>query len=493
MVRVVVVYCRQSVAEHDQTLSLDSQATACRAHAAAQGWAVAGEYRDADVRGWREADRRPGLAAALADIRGGLADGLLVWKLDRLARKLRIQEHVIDDIADLGAAVVSVTEPWVAQPLFRQLLGAVAEQQTRDQRAHTVRALGERRARGLHVGSVAYAYRSAGPDRPPVPDRERPDRIAAVRRAFDLRAAGASAYGIARDLSANGYRTASGSTRWNTATIFKLLRNPIYRGAFNYGAFAGHPEPLEGAVEPIVDPDLWHRAQAIPNRVRAPRRKSSGSWLEGRIDHACGQPMYLIGAGATARKGKDYFECRTNRGRYPGEPTCRVLPGSINADKAEAAVWRQAAAALARAVDAETAVARARARVLAGDPAAAERRAALEADRDAAALRRTRARELYLDGLLDRAGLDAAVAEADRREAAARAGLARLPAVPDLAVARATAARLRALAGAFDAIRPEDRAGVLAELGRVVLAPGGPRLVLDPALAAYVGDDPSSS
>src|SRR5687767_6827968 len=126
-----IIYCRQSDSGGDgvESLSIESQEQRLREYADLQGWAVLAVERDADLRGWQDEDERPGLAAAL---RRAEEDGdvLLVWDLSRLARKLRIQENIVARLADAGVEIASLNEPWASAPMFRQILGAVAEERT---------------------------------------------------------------------------------------------------------------------------------------------------------------------------------------------------------------------------------------------------------------------------------------------------------------------------------------------------------------------------
>ena len=57
---------------------------------------------------------------------------VLIERLDRLARDLMIQEHIIQDLQRRGIALVSVAEPDLCsddptRKLMRQIMGAIAE------------------------------------------------------------------------------------------------------------------------------------------------------------------------------------------------------------------------------------------------------------------------------------------------------------------------------------------------------------------------------
>src|SRR5829696_1337485 len=170
-----VLYCRQSDSGGDgvDSLSIESQELRLRQYAESRGWAVIAVERDADLRGWQDEDERPGLAAALRRAEAD-ADLLLVWDLSRLARKLRIQENVVARLADVDVEIASLNEPWASAPMFRQILGAVAEERTRQMSVDIRRSLRQRAQTGLWIGSVPYGYlRPAGKNQRLVIDDEK--------------------------------------------------------------------------------------------------------------------------------------------------------------------------------------------------------------------------------------------------------------------------------------------------------------------------------
>jgi site-specific DNA recombinase len=149
-VKRAVLYCRQSDSGGDgaESLSIESQEIRLRQYAESQGWSVLAVERDADLRGWQDEDERPGLAAALRHAEED-GDVLLVWDLSRLARKLRIQENIVARLADAGGEIASLNEPWASAPMFRQILGAVAEERTRQMSADIRRSVRQRAQTGL--------------------------------------------------------------------------------------------------------------------------------------------------------------------------------------------------------------------------------------------------------------------------------------------------------------------------------------------------------
>jgi DNA invertase Pin-like site-specific DNA recombinase len=70
--------------------------------------------------------RRPELAKMLEHVRKG--DTVVVWKLDRLARSTRDLLEIADNLADAGAGLKSLSEPWAdtTSPAGRMVLTVFA-------------------------------------------------------------------------------------------------------------------------------------------------------------------------------------------------------------------------------------------------------------------------------------------------------------------------------------------------------------------------------
>jgi DNA invertase Pin-like site-specific DNA recombinase len=230
----VIGYAR--VSGHDQAErggGLAVQEAAIRDLCQRQGWSLAGVVRDAGVSGAR-ADR-PGLAQVEAAIYGHQVDGVVVHRLDRLARMLLLQERLLADWTAHGVKVVSVLEPDLADDsdervLLRQIMGAISE----FDKARTVARLrGGREAKarrgGFVGGRVALGYRVER--RRLVIDFE---QAKAVKRAAALRRQGMGYQKIANTLQAEGFPTKRGGT-WAANTIRRLLRSPQVRGRISYG------------------------------------------------------------------------------------------------------------------------------------------------------------------------------------------------------------------------------------------------------------------
>jgi DNA invertase Pin-like site-specific DNA recombinase len=223
------VYVRVSTSKQvGQGLGLAGQERTCRAWARQHGHQVVAVFRDEGVSD-KELEHRLGLAEALAALKDGRAGAIVVHRLDRLARDLVLQEQLLAEVWRSGELFSSAggeanlhddpEDP--SRRLIRQVLGAVSEYE----RAMIVLRLRRGRAAkaargGFAYGSPAYGHRANG--RALVLDER---EQAAITRARELHAAGASLRRIGATLEAEGYATKRGS-RWYPTAVARVLKRP---------------------------------------------------------------------------------------------------------------------------------------------------------------------------------------------------------------------------------------------------------------------------
>jgi len=218
---------RVSTDRQAERLGLDVQERTIRAWARASGHRIAQITRDEGVSGSNGLDAREGLLDALEAIRDKRAAGLVVARLDRLARDLIVQEQILAEIRRLGGEVFSCSaaeSDYVTddpndptRALIRQVLGAVSQY---ERSVITLRLRAGRRLkvqRGGHIGSPPYGYKAA--DGELVPDEAEQAVLALMRK---LRAEGCSYRQIADQLASEGTRPRRGQT-WGPATLKRIL------------------------------------------------------------------------------------------------------------------------------------------------------------------------------------------------------------------------------------------------------------------------------
>lgn len=325
-----VIYVRQSLTrDEDDSLSLESQQRVCREYVERHGWRLVGTFVEPDTKGWRT--DRPQFDAMLQAVRDGRADTVVVFKLSRFARNLIHQETVLNEIADAGGELVSVTEPFLnTSPMVRQILGAVNEQHRRDMADHLKAAFAERGRRGLHHGYAPIGYTKDDDGALHIDEAG----AETVRRIFREAMNGTGARTIALDLNDDGITTQRGRP-WTHATVLGVLRNPVYAGHVQM-----HGEIVRRDMhDAIVTDDEQQRALAAIDRRRGIRRKTGAtSWADGFVYHSCGRRMYLT-AWQRSRSGTIRWRYRCNAQfdrKRRGDHACHEPGGSIFTAEVEA-------------------------------------------------------------------------------------------------------------------------------------------------------------
>ena len=229
----LVAYVRVSTkGQADDGYGLEVQERAIRKWAKANGHRIMAVCSDAGVSGTKDAADRPGLSAALDMLRPPpQATGLVVAKLDRLARALHVQETVLQVAWRAGAQVFTVDGGEVLaddpddpmRTFVRQVIGGVAQLE----RSLIAKRMRDGRqakaATGKHaVGDYAFGFRGDGKgrDRDAVPDE---DEQTVVARVVELRRGGASYRAIASTLDAEQPRPRRAAS-WSAMAVRNVAR-----------------------------------------------------------------------------------------------------------------------------------------------------------------------------------------------------------------------------------------------------------------------------
>lgn len=217
---VAVGYIRLS--KDEGGLSPEVQRAQIERWAAARCRRLVAIHQDLGVSGARAPDQRPGLVAALADLRVHQAGVLVAVHRDRFARDIYVAVQIEQLVRELGGRVVTVDgvgeegdDP--DDLMRRQLADVFAGAERLRTRVRTRHALALRRAQGRAIGPHApYGLRREGDFL--VPDLS--ERLAA-QRAADLLRAGQSLRKIGRSLTEEGFRPRGRA--WHPEAVRRLL------------------------------------------------------------------------------------------------------------------------------------------------------------------------------------------------------------------------------------------------------------------------------
>ena len=147
-----------------------SSAGASREHCGAHRLDLLEIIGDEGISGASGLQGRPGLAEALRRIENHEASVLVLFRLDRLARDLLLQETVVERLRMSGASVISVSEPDVdshepTRILIRQVFGAISQYEKRLLKARMAAGMRLKAARGgsrvaFHASAIALSAMS---------------------------------------------------------------------------------------------------------------------------------------------------------------------------------------------------------------------------------------------------------------------------------------------------------------------------------------------
>lgn len=266
----VALYARISVSK-EESVSVSRQLDAGRKLAEARGWEIVGEFTDDGVSATaNRPEDRAGWKALLA---AGGFDAVIIWKVDRLARKVLDFLHVDAVLQERGAGLIAVEDPIdMTSPMgraFATILAVFGEMEAEAIRARVRAARAHLLTEGRWPGGgIPYGYRSiANPDGPGRVLVKDPGRQAWLREIVAMAQRGETVNAIARRLTAEAAplpgRAKPGSA-WSRQTVDGILRNPVLAGMISRNPgrarSARRADPFavvrDAAGEPTVDESL---------------------------------------------------------------------------------------------------------------------------------------------------------------------------------------------------------------------------------------------
>jgi len=229
----LVGYCRVSTDNQREEGTIEIQRQALIEYAEAQGHTLIEIFQDNGVSGTLE--NRAGLASLFAYIESepDIA-GVLIYKLDRLARDLYIQEHLIRKLQDLNKCLVSIKEPDIGsndpmRKAFRQMLGIFSELEKGFICMRLSAGRLNKAKKGLYAGGApAMGYRAEGKEL--LIDTE---SVETIQRIFSLRQQGYTLRAIAAHLNDN-HVPSPRNGHWCFQSVGYMLKNPLYQGESRY-------------------------------------------------------------------------------------------------------------------------------------------------------------------------------------------------------------------------------------------------------------------
>lgn len=310
-IRTCVLYVRISLST-EESVSIERQIEAGTAYAAARGWKVVEVFRDEGV---SATHNKPEDRKGWAELVGSRAsyDAVVIWKVDRLARRVIDFLNANEVVKERGAGIVAVEDPidmTTAQgEAFAIMLAVFGQMEAATIRARVAAARDYLLRSGRYVGgAVLYGYRAVeNPDGPGYVLVQDEEQIGYVREMVRRTMAGLSLYSTTKWLDEVGAPTKRAVEKWSYNTVDHIVRHPLLAGMVPHNPGNVAKDRGEEVVRdedglPVVDESLaimpvnqWRAMQAKlaePNARRQPRamrRKHSGV-LSGLL--VCGDPRH---------------------------------------------------------------------------------------------------------------------------------------------------------------------------------------------------------
>lgn len=227
----LVGYLRVSTARQQEAFGPEVQREAIKRWASSNNHRIVSWQQDA-ISGTSELASRVGWSEAETIVKAKKADGIVVARIDRLARDVLVQELLLRNTHRLGGVVMSARESEnellsgeskdPSRKLIRTILGAISEYD-REMVADRLEAARKAKAAsgGYAHGALPYGYRSVKGNLVPHEAEQ-----VALERMQALAVEGHSTREIAEILTAEGHPTKRGG-KWSSPTVSRILSRDV--------------------------------------------------------------------------------------------------------------------------------------------------------------------------------------------------------------------------------------------------------------------------
>jgi site-specific DNA recombinase len=330
------IYVRVSTDNQGDNYSLPSQEKLSRGYCVEKGYTVDERFVYRETFTGENLFQRPQLAKMLEDMEAGLFDVIIIYAIDRFARKSKYLTFLYVQAEENDVRVESVTEDlddtrqgW----LMRNVKGYVAEEEHAKIKERMNRGRKERTdehsLRPFVGGKPLWGYRweddkTLGKKGRKafyriIPPGEPGSAVEIIQRIYAEYVSGATIRSIKRGLEADRIAPAGGGSTWSTASIGRIVWNPGYCGLMVTGLWETKFDKAlgrkvtrlrdrsewrvipgsEGKIEPMVTPAQFEAAFQIAQRNKANSTRSllnpEEFLVRGRVWCAeCGYKMSAI-------------------------------------------------------------------------------------------------------------------------------------------------------------------------------------------------------
>lgn len=282
MSKRVAIYCRVSTIEQaEEGYSIDEQSVKIREYCEKEGHEIYKLYEDRGISG-KNISNRPGIKQLLNDATENKFDLVIVWKLNRISRKLLDILNIVELLNKHSIAFRSLTESFETETpsgkLQLNIMGAIGEFERETIAENVKMGMISRSKSGAWNGGIVLGYDSVelpneGKKRKSTMLKVNENEANTVRKIFQLYSEGNGYKAIVNKINKEGYKTKKGN-QFAVSTVKGILTNPIYIGKIRFNVrqdwskkrrknINDNPILVDGQHQAIVDVETWDKVQVI--------------------------------------------------------------------------------------------------------------------------------------------------------------------------------------------------------------------------------------
>lgn len=258
LVKRVVGYCRVSSDSQIDNTSIDNQKEKIKDYCKLYNIELVKVFVDEGESG-SSTNKRSGYNDMIEFIKENNINGIIVYKADRIHRRLKNLLIMIEDILQpINVAFISITENFDTSTsqgmLFLQMIGSFSEFERKviNERTKSGR-IKKGKDKKFSGGKIPYGYKLIDSDTLELEKEE----ATIVKDIFLSRKEGKSLNRIAQELNKKGIVTRKGKS-WTKQSINYILKNQVYTGMYSYN---GDKEQnnISFKIAKIVSKQLWNK------------------------------------------------------------------------------------------------------------------------------------------------------------------------------------------------------------------------------------------
>lgn len=305
------IYCRISQDKTGEAAGVTRQLEDCQNLVTSLGWELVETFIDNDVSA-TSGKVRPQFKRMLAGIEAGLIDAIVTWAPDRLYRKTRELEDLVDILEAHNTLLKTVRggDFDMGTPLGRmiaRILAATATGEGEVKADRWKRSVRQRREAGAMPGSGPrmYGWTREG--------KIIPEEAAVIRWAATQILEGVSLHSLVRQTEERTIVTSMGNP-WSRQAMRQLLTNPRLVGHSTLnGEIVG-----TGQWEPILEVETWETVRALVTSSPNMGSKVRVALLAGMLYcGACGAPCVTSSRSVPGAGSLRVYRC-TRDPKYDG-------------------------------------------------------------------------------------------------------------------------------------------------------------------------------